>query len=415
MHVRYTKQQLDFLRRGYAKMPVPALTCAFNERFGTEKTRTQIKGTLANHGITCGRPVGIPKGTLVGYTAQQAAFIKTHYRTLSIVALTEAFNAQFGTTRTVGHIRAFTKNHHIASGRTGQFSKGSKPWNVGTKGLMVANAGSFKKGSAMNRLPVGAERTTKDGYVVVKVREPNVWQPKHRRVWEQAHGPVPPGMVVHFKDSDKAHCALDNLELISRGELAVLNKNRISTTPTALRPTVRLLAKLHAKKRSLLRTEDPHVEKSAILSCCGKYRYTLWRTWNPQRPYLLVVGLNPSTADATLDDPTIRRCVGFAKAWGYGGLCMVNLFAWRATDPKIMMLQADPVGPENDIWLTQHAVGAGMILAAWGVRGAHNGRDKQVLAALREHGPVYCLGVTQCGQPRHPLFIKADTRPEVLA
>lgn len=151
-------------------------------------------------------------------------------------------------------------------------------------------------------------------------------------------------------------------------------------------------------------------ERRTILSRDRKYRYALWRVWDYSEDpsYALFVGLNPSTADETIDDPTIRRCVAFAKAWGYGSLCMVNLFAWRATDPKDMLSAADPVGPENDAWLESLSISAGITIAAWGVNGSHLGRDKVVLPKLRV---PHCLGLTKDGRPKHPLYLRADTRP----
>lgn len=89
----------------------------------------------------------------------------------------------------------------------------------------------------------------------------------------------------------------------------------------------------------------------AHLSACGAYRYALRRTWDPARPAALFVGLNPSTADAERDDPTTRRCVRFARDWGFGGLLVGNLFAYRATRPRDLRAAAEPVGPENDWWL----------------------------------------------------------------
>src|SRR5882724_4976365 len=96
------------------------------------------------------------------------------------------------------------------------------------------------------------------------------------------------------------------------------------------------------------------IGNGAVLSDCERYRYALWRRW-AERPAVLFVGLNPSTADALQDDPTIRRCIRFAKAWGYGALYMGNLFAFRATDPRAMKAEADAVGPDNDGWLRQLA------------------------------------------------------------
>lgn len=162
--------------------------------------------------------------------------------------------------------------------------------------------------------------------------------------------------------------------------------------------------------------------RETILSPCRKYRYTLWREWDDQfwglredqqaKQYLMVIGLNPSTADETLDDPTIRRCIRFAKDWGYGALCMTNLFAYRATQPDDMKKAVDPAGPDCGKWLCEIAEGAGMILAAWGKHGSFTGRDKNVLSAMKAIGkPLHCLGKNGDGSPKHPLYIAANTRP----
>lgn len=146
------------------------------------------------------------------------------------------------------------------------------------------------------------------------------------------------------------------------------------------------------------------------------YRYTLWREWGTgwfderDRGVLMVIGLNPSTADETKDDPTIRRCIKFATGWGFSALCMTNLFAYRATKPKDMWAAAEPVGCDNDKWLGLCAAEAGMILAAWGTQPGQGlpMRAGCVLAALPG---VYCLGTTEDGQPRHPLYLAGDTKP----
>lgn len=167
--------------------------------------------------------------------------------------------------------------------------------------------------------------------------------------------------------------------------------------------------------------------RTTIFSSCRKYRYTLWREWDPTysdwllakndnaTKYLMVIGLNPSTADETKDDPTIRRCIGFAEHWGFGALCMTNLFAWRDTKPENMKKAVDPIGPECGQWLCKIADGAGMILAAWGKDGKFTGRDRNVLSSIRAIGkPVHCLGTNGDGTPKHPLYIAAATQPIIL-
>lgn len=106
------------------------------------------------------------------------------------------------------------------------------------------------------------------------------------------------------------------------------------------------------------------LKTDAVLSTCRKYRFALWRIWDESKPYAMIIGLNPSTADEKEDDPTIARCIGFARSWGYGGLCMANLFAFRATEPADIFAASDPIGPGNDEWLIKLADGAGVVVAA---------------------------------------------------
>lgn len=160
---------------------------------------------------------------------------------------------------------------------------------------------------------------------------------------------------------------------------------------------------------------DMAVEASgATFSSCRRYRYALWRHWDWQgyANCVAFIGLNPSTADETADDPTIRRCIGFAKAWGYGGLYMLNLFAFRATLPDDMKREPDPVGPENDEQLSYYQTHVGKVIAAWGKHGAHRGRQIDVTKVFR--GPVYCLGTNGDGSPKHPLYLKSDTQPQLF-
>jgi len=154
-------------------------------------------------------------------------------------------------------------------------------------------------------------------------------------------------------------------------------------------------------------------ETGATFSQDRNYRYSLWRRWEHNAPYVLFVGLNPSTANENEDDPTIRRCKRFAADWGFGAIYMANLFALRATDPKDMLAHDKPEGVDNDKTLQKLARGAGVIVCAWGAHGGHKGRDEYV-ARLLEAYELKCLGVTKAGKPRHPLYIKADKQLEAL-
>lgn len=156
----------------------------------------------------------------------------------------------------------------------------------------------------------------------------------------------------------------------------------------------------------------------AEMSACRRYRYTLHRDLGMQTPCLTAIMLNPSTATATKDDPTIRRLIGFAKSWGHGSVLVLNLFAIRSTDPREMLAAADPVGPRNDEViagaLTQAKQQGRFVLAAWGAHGGHLGRDFHVMHKLVEGVDWRCLGRTHKGQPKHPLYIPKNTTPQAF-
>ena len=138
------------------------------------------------------------------------------------------------------------------------------------------------------------------------------------------------------------------------------------------------------------------------------FRYSLWRTWNQGAKSCLFVMLNPSTADANVNDATIGKCIRYTKAWGYGQLLVGNLFAFRATDKRVMMNQTDPVGPQNDATLLRLVAQADVTVAAWGADGGHMGRDRKVLSLLRPLTAVQCLRVNANGTPSHPLHLAED-------
>lgn len=187
-----------------------------------------------------------------------------------------------------------------------------------------------------------------------------------------------------------------------------------------------------------------YTSQGAILSACGTYRYRLWREWRGTpdakwrmwtddsgkpvvdgaghqlgEPYTCVfVMLNPSTADSGVDDPTIRRCVNFAKAWGYERMEVVNLFAYRATDPRALLRlnhDDDPVGPENlrHIRCLADDPTTHLIVCAWGAHGSHIGQADTVRGWMSDSG-LYHLGLTKDGHPRHPLYVRSNQKLERL-
>ena len=145
---------------------------------------------------------------------------------------------------------------------------------------------------------------------------------------------------------------------------------------------------------------------TAAFSPCGQYRWWLERVWQPAAPRLLFIGLNPSRADGQRDDPTLRRLVGFAQRWGYGSLEVLNLFARISPSPAVLRRAADPVGAEADAWLRHRLLAQPQapVWLGWGNQGAWQGRDRAVRALLQGR-PLWSLGLTAAGQPRHPLYV----------
>ena len=178
-----------------------------------------------------------------------------------------------------------------------------------------------------------------------------------------------------------------------------------------------------------------YVRSYADISPCGRYRYLLEREWRgthdpkhwrwfgakdgtgaelgePQS--VMFIMLNPSTADGNVDDPTIRRCVGFAKAWRYEAISVVNLFAYRATKPKDLFAAGDAIhGPRNQEVIERAACRAGLIIAAWGSHGAWGEQDEIVCGWLHNR-PIYALGLTKDGHPRHPLYLRRDAKLQIM-
>jgi hypothetical protein len=150
----------------------------------------------------------------------------------------------------------------------------------------------------------------------------------------------------------------------------------------------------------------------ATISACRLYRYVLWRRWGSGNRSVVFIGLNPSTADEHTDDRTIRRCVGFGQSWEYPSLTVVNLFALRSIDPAWLKRVSDPIGEQNDEFILSQCLEAKLVVAAWGYHGDYLQRGTAVSGLLTRAGiRLYCLGCTKNGEPRHPLYLRADTRP----
>lgn len=154
----------------------------------------------------------------------------------------------------------------------------------------------------------------------------------------------------------------------------------------------------------------------ATFSNDRRYRYTLWRRWAKlnlpieQTRICAFVGLNPSTANECTEDPTVRRCIDFSRYWGYDAFCMLNIFAWRDTDPAIMKRQEAPIGARNEEAIRTVQLLSARVVACWGVHGDHMGQGERILKLLDKTKTVH-LGLTKEGHPKHPLYLARYTQP----
>jgi len=163
--------------------------------------------------------------------------------------------------------------------------------------------------------------------------------------------------------------------------------------------------------RTHIKDDAPSV---AVYSDCESYRYSLTRTWNDAGKRVLFVMLNPSTATEVQNDPTVERCERRARTLGYGAFCVCNIFAFRATDPKVMRAQTDPVGEANDTTILSAVNWTHDIVCAWGTNGAYMDRGAAVEALLRAQSkPLTHLGLSKAGHPKHPLYISYQIQPEL--
>jgi hypothetical protein len=150
------------------------------------------------------------------------------------------------------------------------------------------------------------------------------------------------------------------------------------------------------------------MKMDAVFSPCGRYRYVLWRTWDDSKPHAMMILLNPSIADSERDSKTSKRCIEFAKSWGYGGLCIGNLFAYRSQNKAMIKKVQDPIGPNNDAWLLKLSEAAAVVVAGWGNEGYYMNRARHVSSLVKN---LSCLRITENGQPQHPLYLPKGLKP----
>ncbi len=251
MSHRYTQEQIDFIRAIASGKYNDEITDLFNAKFETNVTENQIKCLKSNHGIQSNVPKRRATDEVGLFTMVQIEFIKTHVKGMTNHKLADLLNQTFGLSITAKQMNTWKKNHGLTSGVDKRFKKGSTPANKGSKGLynVGGNKTSFKRGNKPhNYVPVGSERVNGDDYVDIKIADPNRWRGKHLIVWEQYNGrTVPKGYVVIFGDGNRRNFGPENLILISRAQLAVMNKHHLIQDNAELTRSGVILADIYQK------------------------------------------------------------------------------------------------------------------------------------------------------------------------
>lgn len=254
----FTPEMYEYATSLYSKISISEATKLFNERFGTDREPQQLRGNMKARGFRNGRTTGeIMKGVSKLFSPEQIQFMKDNYAKLGRQGLTDALNAKFNTQFKKSQLVGYLKANKINSGRTGHYKKGVSSWSKGTKGVLKANSGSFKKGDVPHNVKsVGSERVSVDGYLEIKVKGSKAWKLKHRVVYEQHFGKLCPGDVIRFKDDNRLNIGPSNLIKVSRAEHHFLNRLGYSQADIELKPTLELLAKLQAKTSEIKHAEN---------------------------------------------------------------------------------------------------------------------------------------------------------------
>lgn len=251
---KYSDEEIEFVREISPGRYNDEITDLFNKEFNTQVTESQIKSLKGNHSIRSGVPTRRRGRGYKLFTEEQEKFIKNNVKGLYNYELADLVSEKFNLNITADQINAFKNRHKLRSGINARFKKGHKSWNKGLKGLDIGGKETrFKKGQKpLNYRPVGSERIcSKDGYTLIKVQDegsyPERWKLKHQVIWEEVNGPVPEDHVLLFADQDKRNISLDNLILISRAQLALLNKNNLLHKKRELTELGITMADIHLK------------------------------------------------------------------------------------------------------------------------------------------------------------------------
>lgn len=256
----YSKEEVNFILKNYKGISSKDLAQRFNTQFDDNVTPYQMYSFKKARKLRSGyrRPANVL------FTNDQEQFIQRHYKGISSRELTILINNEFGTNFKMSQIQAYKKRKRLRSGYNTQFQKGQEPANKGLKWddylpkekQEKALKTTFKKGTRpKNYRPVGSERITKDGYIEIKIQDPDVWETKHRIIWEKVHGPIPEGYRLMFLDGNRKNCKIDNLKLVPYAISAIMNKQNLYTQgDRELNEAGSLIAEIIHKKSSLKKT-----------------------------------------------------------------------------------------------------------------------------------------------------------------
>lgn len=249
MSQRYPPEVHAFIRENVVGRTAAELAAMTNSAFGTNFTKDTMRAYWKNHRLRSGTPHGLPKGHPSDtFPASVGDFIRANYKGTGHAEMAAMLKEKFGLDYKPSQIKGFYGNHKLNSGRTGHFQKGHVPPNKGKKGYCAPGCEKthFKKGhTPANTMPIGTILTKADGYVWKKIGEGRFdWKQLHLLLWEEAHGPVPDGYVIIFKDGDRQHCVLDNLVMVTRGEHAVMNKHGLRPESPEYVDSAILIAKI---------------------------------------------------------------------------------------------------------------------------------------------------------------------------
>lgn len=252
MRTVYTDEQKEFFREFIPGHTTDEVVAEFGRRFGEETTASKVKSYKTNHHIKSGTLKGKPAGDSILFPKEIREFIRENNRGKSAQELTGLLNETFGTDYTKAQIRSIRGRMHLDSGLTGRFEKGHVPANKGRKGFCSPGCekGWFKKGSTpYNHKEIGTEVMTTDGYLKIKIAEPDVWGFKHIMEWEKHNGKVPEGCCITFKDGNHRNCSIENLMCITRQVHGILNHEGLRSPCSEITETAITLAKLKIKIR----------------------------------------------------------------------------------------------------------------------------------------------------------------------